>query len=207
MLKRWRWFLLLGESSVEALTVGRVAGRWGGSQGSASLRSEGSIAFTPKPQPNYLFVQRTASGCDEHKSCKGKNFIFLPLLCLVGKASAHVRMVSILHSLGNERQSTDSVSSLTWWKIQCTRECHLRACTERERPTNTWIWWERLKSPVPQCEESITNHKSLERENKRRRKYSLWMERRKEEMTKESHWWLSWETEERHEIKMIFYDT
>lgn len=112
------------------------------------------------------------------------NLIFLPLLRLVGKASAHVRTVSFLHSLGNEKQSGDSVSSLTWLKIRCTGEHNLRVCKERERAMNTWIWWERPKSPAPQ--KSITGHKSLERENRRRRKYPLRVEMRKEEVTKQT---------------------
>jgi len=42
-----------------------------------------------------------------------RSLIFLPLLCLVGKESAHVRTVSFLQNLGNKGQSGDSVSSLT----------------------------------------------------------------------------------------------
>lgn len=106
MLQRWRWFCLLRGPSAGALTIGRAAGWWGGSRGSASPRSEDGIAFTPKPQPNHLAVRRAMSGWDAHKSSMGKkkNLIFLPLLRLVGKASAHIRTVIFLCNLGNERQ-------------------------------------------------------------------------------------------------------
>lgn len=72
MLKRWRWFRLLGEPSAGALTVGRAAGQRGGSQGSASPRHEGGIAFTAKHQPRHLAMGRAISGRDVHSSHKEK---------------------------------------------------------------------------------------------------------------------------------------
>lgn len=175
MLKRWWWFCLLRELSSGTLTVGRAAAWQGGSQGFVPPRSEGGTDFIPKHQPSPLAVWKYLAKMHANHVRK-KDLIFLPLLRLVEKASAHVRTVSFLQSLGNEKQIGDSVSSLTWWKIRCTGEHNLRVCKERERPMNTWIWWERPKSSAPQ--KSLTG--SLERENKRSRKYPLWVEMRKE---------------------------
>lgn len=176
MLKGWWWLCLLGEPSLLAELLG----------GELALRTlhswEARVAQLLPQKLSLILLESNA--WDTHKSQKGKTPVFLPLLCLVGKASAHGRMVNFLHNLGNERQSSGSVSSFMWWKIRCTREPYLRASTERERPTNTWIRWERLKSPTPQRKQSIADHKSLGRKKKRSRKYPLWVERRKEEMTK-----------------------
>lgn len=163
-----------------ALTAGRPAGWWAGSQDSALLRSEGGTAFTPKTQPNPASEQ-----CLRYTQItEGKNSCLPASPVSGGKGISPRKDGYFLHNLGNERQSSGSVSSFMWWKIRRTREPYLRASTERERPTNTWIWWERLKSPTPQRKQSIADHKSLRRKKKRSRKYPLWVERRKEEMTK-----------------------
>lgn len=159
MLQRWRWFCLLRGPSAGALTIGRTAGWRGGSRGSASPRSEGGITFTPKPQPNHLAVRRAMSSWDAHKSCKGKK-ISSSCLSYVWWERRQPTQGQLSFCATWRTRGSGSVSSFTWWKIRRTRELHLRACMERERPMNSWMWWERLKSPVHSVRKPLlpTNH-------------------------------------------------
>lgn len=134
-----------------------------------------------------------------------KNLIFLPLLCLEGKASAHVRAVSFLHNLGNERQSGDSVSSLTWKKYGAQENMiseHARRGRDHRTPECDEKGWRVLLHSVRKA--LLTTNHWKEKTKGVERIPCEWKGGKKRWPSKynQSQWWLSWETEGQHKMRM-----
>lgn len=154
-----------------ALTIGRAAGWWGGSQDPASLRSEDGTAFTPKPQPHPAWEQclRCTQITQEKNSC------------LPASPTSGGKGISPRKDGSAQAGEWEAEQWLCFFIHVMKNTVHKRILAQREHREgeayNTWIWWERLKTPAPQCKQSIAEPRSLERENKRSRRYPLWVKR------------------------------
>lgn len=161
-----------------ALTTGRAAVWWGGSQDSASLRSEDGTALIPK----FSLILLESNAWDAHKSHKGKTPVFLPLLHLVGKASAHVRMVQ--YNLGNEAEQW-----LCFFIHMMKNTVHKRTLSQSMHGEGeAYKHLKMMRKAENSCFTVWAKHcwpQIIGKTEQRNRKYPLWDKRKKEEVTKQ----------------------
>lgn len=182
MLKRLWWFHLLGEPSQWAHTAGQAARGQGGSQGSVSPRSEGDTGHTPKPQPDHLATLRVVYGWDAHRWYQEK-ISSSCLCCLVGKAPARVRVVSFLHILGNERQ---------WWL--CVFTDMIKTMVHKKTPSQSMHGEGETYEHLNMMKKGrrVMLHSAMKvllaknHGKEKTNKYPVWVQRRKEEVTKQT---------------------
>lgn len=180
MLKRSRWFHLLGEPSLRAHTADRLDGR-------VALRApcHQEVKVTLDIPQNLSLITLpcwVVYGWDAHKWCKEK-ISSSCLCCLVEKAPARVRVVSFLHSLGNERQ---------WWR--CVFTDMIKTMVHKKTPSQSMHgegetyehlnmmkkgWRVLLHSAMKAL---LAKNHGKEKTNK----YPVWVQRRKEEVTKQT---------------------